>query len=129
MKLAFQSAQPRIEAEPISSHPDFDRGPRKAVMILLGTTAAFFVIFFAWMSFAPLDISVNAVGAVVPEGDLRAVAAACAALCASPCAPEACRERAARFEKRRQFARYVGLYQELCPPEPKPAASNANADA
>ncbi|GLT23748.1 HlyD family type I secretion membrane fusion protein [Zoogloea oryzae] len=73
MKLAFQSAQPRIEAEPISSHPDFDRGPRKAVMILLGTTAAFFVIFFAWMSFAPLDISVNAVGAVVPSSRLQQI--------------------------------------------------------
>lgn len=73
MKLAFQSAQPRIEAEPISSHPDFDRGPRKAVMILLGTTAAFFVVFFAWMSFAPLDISVNAVGAVVPSSRLQQI--------------------------------------------------------
>ncbi len=73
MKLAFQSAQPRIEADPISSHPDFDRGPRKAVMILLGTTAAFFVIFFAWMSFAPLDISVNAVGAVVPSSRLQQI--------------------------------------------------------
>ena len=73
MKLAFQSAQPRIEAEPISSHPDFDRGPRKAVMILLGTTAAFFLIFFAWMSFAPLDISVNAVGAVVPSSRLQQI--------------------------------------------------------
>ncbi|WP_298623572.1 HlyD family type I secretion periplasmic adaptor subunit [uncultured Zoogloea sp.] len=73
MKLAFQSAQPRIEAEPISSHPDFDRGPRKAVMILLGTTAAFFVIFFAWMSFAPLDISVNAVGTVVPSSRLQQI--------------------------------------------------------
>ncbi|MCK6374372.1 MAG: HlyD family type I secretion periplasmic adaptor subunit [Zoogloea sp.] len=73
MKLAFQSAQPRIEAEPISSHPDFDRGPRKAVMILLGTTATFFVIFFAWMSFAPLDISVNAVGAVVPSSRLQQI--------------------------------------------------------
>ena len=75
------------------------------------------------------ELVTPAVGAVVPEGDLRAVAAACAALCANPCAPEACRERAARFEKRRQFARYVGLYQELCPPEPKPPAPNTNADA
>ncbi len=73
MKLAFQSAQPRLEAEPISSHPDFDRGPRKAVMILLGTTAAFFLALFAWMSFAPLDISVNAVGAVVPSSRLQQI--------------------------------------------------------
>ena len=42
-------------------------------MILLGTTAAFFVIFFAWMSFAPLDISVNAVGAVVPSSRLQQI--------------------------------------------------------
>jgi adhesin transport system membrane fusion protein len=73
MKLAFQSAQPRLEAEPLSSHPDFDRGPRKAVMILLGTTAVFFALLFGWMSFAPLDISVNAVGAVVPSSRLQQI--------------------------------------------------------
>ena len=53
------------------------------------------------------------VGEVVPEGDIRAVSLACARLCDNPRAPEACRARAAQFEKRRQFARYVGLYEEL----------------
>jgi ABC-type protease/lipase transport system fused ATPase/permease subunit len=53
MKLQMKPTQPRIEAEAISSHPDFDRGPRKAVLILLATTALFFVLLFAWMSFAP----------------------------------------------------------------------------
>ena len=32
-----------------------ERGPRRAVLILLGTTALFFVLLFAWMSFARLD--------------------------------------------------------------------------
>lgn len=73
MKLAFQTAQPRLEGQSISTHPDFDRGPRKAAMILLGTTAVFFVLLFAWMSFAPLDISVNAVGAVVPSSRLQQI--------------------------------------------------------
>lgn len=53
------------------------------------------------------------VGAVVPEGDIKAVAAACARLCDQPKEPQACRERAERYEKRRQYAQYVGLYEEL----------------
>ena len=53
------------------------------------------------------------VGEVVPEGDIGAVAEACARLCESPKAPEACKARAAQFEKRRQFAKYVGLYEEV----------------
>ena len=62
MKLQMKPTQPRLQAEAISSHPDFDRGPRKAVLILVATTALFFVLLFAWMSFAALDISVNAQG-------------------------------------------------------------------
>jgi hypothetical protein len=63
----------RLQAEAISSHPDFDRGPRKAVLILLATTALFFVLLFAWMSFAALDISVNAQGAVIPSSRVQQI--------------------------------------------------------
>lgn len=73
MKLNLKSSQPRMEAEAISSHPDFDRGPRKAVLILLATTALFFVLLFAWMSFAALDISVNAQGAVIPSSRVQQI--------------------------------------------------------
>lgn len=73
MKLNLKPSQPRMEAEAISSHPDFDRGPRKAVLILLATTALFFVLLFAWMSFAALDISVNAQGAVIPSSRVQQI--------------------------------------------------------
>lgn len=53
------------------------------------------------------------VGIAVPEGDIPAVAEACARLCAAPKTPHACRARAQQYEKRAQFAQYVGLYEEL----------------
>jgi len=55
-----------------------------------------------------------AVGEVVPENDLEAVAAACRRLCDAPKAPADCRARAEEYEKRAQYAQYVGLYEELC---------------
>ncbi|HOB47522.1 MAG TPA: HlyD family type I secretion periplasmic adaptor subunit [Zoogloea sp.] len=73
MKINIQQSSPRIEAQAISHHPDYERGPHLAVLILLGTTAAFFVLAFIWMSFARLDISVNAIGAVVPSSRLQQV--------------------------------------------------------
>ncbi len=73
MKISFQPTRPRPEAQAISLHPDFERGPRRAVLILLGTTALFFVLLFAWMSFARLDISVTAMGAVVPSSRVQQV--------------------------------------------------------
>lgn len=56
------------------------------------------------------------VGLTVPEGDLQRAANACAALCDRPRSPQACRARAQQYEKRAQFARYVGLYEELYRP-------------
>ena len=56
------------------------------------------------------------VGLTVPEGDLQRAANACAALCDRPRSPEACRARAQQYEKRAQFAQYVGLYEELYRP-------------
>ena len=53
------------------------------------------------------------VGEVVPEGNLRAVSVACARLCDHPKSAGACRARAEQYEKRRQYASYVGLYEEL----------------
>jgi putative colanic acid biosynthesis glycosyltransferase len=53
------------------------------------------------------------VGETAPENDLEAVAAACAQLCDHPKPPAACRARAMEYEKRRQSARYAGLYQEI----------------
>jgi adhesin transport system membrane fusion protein len=43
------------------------------VLILLATTALFFVLLFAWMSFAALDISVNAQGAVIPSSRVQQI--------------------------------------------------------
>ncbi len=63
-----------------------------------------------------------AVGEVVPEGDLQAVADACARLCDTPKAPEACRARAMEYEQRAQFAQYAGLYEALVYGEPTPDA-------
>ncbi|MBP7443759.1 MAG: HlyD family type I secretion periplasmic adaptor subunit [Zoogloea sp.] len=73
MKANAPACAPRIESEPLSPHPDFDRGPRRAILILLGTTALFFVLLFAWMSLARLDISVNAIGSVVPSSRLQQI--------------------------------------------------------
>jgi adhesin transport system membrane fusion protein len=73
MKSNAPACAPRIESEPVSLHPDYDRGPRRAILILLGTTALFFVLLFAWMSLARLDISVTAVGSVVPSSRLQQI--------------------------------------------------------
>ena len=59
------------------------------------------------------EIVTPEVGLTVPEGDLTAASAACAALCDAPRSAEACRRRAEAYEKRRQFAQYVGLYEEI----------------
>ena len=61
------------QLEPLSSHHDYDRGPHKAVQYLVGVTALFFVLLLAWMSFAKLDISVNAIGAVVPSSRIQQI--------------------------------------------------------
>ena len=73
MKTNAPACTPRIDSEPVSLHPDYDRGPRRAILILLGTTALFFVLLFAWMSLARLDISVTAVGSVVPSSRLQQI--------------------------------------------------------
>jgi membrane fusion protein, adhesin transport system len=56
-----------------SSHPDLDRGPRRAVLILLGSLAGFLILALVWMSFAKLDISVHAIGKVVPSSRVQTI--------------------------------------------------------
>jgi adhesin transport system membrane fusion protein len=58
---------------PLSSHPDLDRGPRKAALILVAALAAFLVMALIWMSFASLDISVQAMGKVVPSSRVQTI--------------------------------------------------------
>ncbi len=57
----------------LASHPDMDRGPRKAAMVLLAVLAAFLVLVVIWMSVAQLDISVHAVGKVVPTSRVQTI--------------------------------------------------------
>lgn len=56
-----------------SLHPDLDRGPRRAAHILLGSLAGFVVIALIWMSYARLDISVHAMGKVVPSSRVQLI--------------------------------------------------------
>lgn len=55
----------------IVSHPDLDRGPHRAALIMVGSLAAFLVIALIWMSFASLSIAVHAMGAVVPSSRVQ----------------------------------------------------------
>jgi adhesin transport system membrane fusion protein len=56
-----------------NAHPDLDRGPRRAVLLLLGALTGFLLLAFAWMFFAKLDISVQAVGKVVPSSRVQTI--------------------------------------------------------
>lgn len=57
----------------LTSHPDMDRGPHKAALILLAVLATFLVLAVIWMSVASLDISVNAMGKVVPTSRVQTI--------------------------------------------------------
>lgn len=59
--------QPRMA----SSHPDLERGPHRAVLILVASLTAFVIVTLAWMSFASLDIAVHAVGSVTPSSRVQ----------------------------------------------------------
>lgn len=54
-------------ANTLSAHPDYDRGPRRAVVALVLLIAIFLLLAFVWMGFARLDISARAVGTVMPS--------------------------------------------------------------
>ncbi|MDD5391311.1 MAG: HlyD family type I secretion periplasmic adaptor subunit [Gallionellaceae bacterium] len=53
--------------------PDHDRGPRRAVLALLGSIALFFLITGLWMSLAKLDIAVQASGKVIPSSRVQEI--------------------------------------------------------
>ena len=55
----------------IVSHPDLDRGPHRAALIMVGSLAVFLIIALIWMSFASLSIAVHAMGAVVPSSRVQ----------------------------------------------------------
>ncbi len=52
-------------------------------------------------------------GLVVPAGDIKAAAEACRKLLEAPKSPDDCQARARAFDRDRQFAQYVRLYEEL----------------
>ncbi|NLV58925.1 MAG: glycosyltransferase [Clostridiales bacterium] len=54
-----------------------------------------------------------AVGAVVPLGNLQAVAAQVNVLCQAPKDPKACRKHARLYDKALRFGEYVDLYEEI----------------
>lgn len=61
------------QALPITHYPDLDQGPRKVVIAMLATVAVFLVAFAVWMTFAKLDIAVNAQGQVVPSSRVQQI--------------------------------------------------------
>jgi adhesin transport system membrane fusion protein len=56
-----------------TSHPDHDRGPRRAVFALVGSIALFLVFTVVWMSWAQLDIAVQATGKVIPSSRVQEI--------------------------------------------------------
>ncbi len=54
-------------------HPDPDRGPRRAVLLLVGLLVLFAALAFAWAAAASIDVSVSSRGAVVPPSRLQEV--------------------------------------------------------
>lgn len=54
-------------------HPDHERGPRRAVYALVGSLAAFLLFAAVWMSWAHLDISVQANGKVIPSSRVQEI--------------------------------------------------------
>lgn len=62
-----------VNPRPFSQHPDLDRGPRRAVLVMLTLLSAFVMLALVWMSFAKLDISVHAMGKVVPTSRVQTI--------------------------------------------------------
>lgn len=57
----------------LEAHPDLDRGPRRAVLILVASLGAFLLITLLWMSLARLDIAVHALGSVIPSSRVQTI--------------------------------------------------------
>lgn len=58
---------------PLSRLPDLDPGPRRAVLLLVGSLAAFLVLGLIWMAYSSLDVSVRAPGTVIPSKKLQLI--------------------------------------------------------
>ncbi len=54
-------------------HPDHDRGPRRAIFALVGSIALFMLLAVFWMSWAQLDIAVQASGKVIPSSRVQEI--------------------------------------------------------
>lgn len=54
-------------------HPDYDRGPRRAILALVGSIALFLLLALFWMSWAQLDIAVQASGKVIPSSRVQEI--------------------------------------------------------
>lgn len=59
------------------------------------------------------EIVTDAVGEVVPLGDIAAMADAVRRLCDAPKSADSCRERAGDFDQERRFAAYMRLYENM----------------
>lgn len=60
-------------ADTLNTHPDYDRGPRRAVVALVLLIAVFLILAVVWMAFARLDISAQAVGTVMPSDRVQEI--------------------------------------------------------
>ena len=56
-----------------SPHPDADRGPHRAAMVIVSLMVGFLVVALVWMAFAEINVSVNAMGTVVPPSSVQQV--------------------------------------------------------
>lgn len=54
-------------------HPDADRGPRRAALVVVGLIVAFLFSALIWMALAEINVSVNAQGSVVPPSSVQQV--------------------------------------------------------
>lgn len=62
------------ENQPVySQHPDLDRGPRRVIILLMVVLTLFVVLVVVWMNIAKLDISVQAMGKVVPTSRVQTI--------------------------------------------------------
>ena len=62
-----------MSAAGVNSHPDADRGPHRAAMVIVSLMMGFLLVTLLWMGFAEINVSVNAVGTVVPPSSVQQV--------------------------------------------------------
>jgi len=62
-----------IDIDVQALHPDYDRGPHKAAMWLVGTIALLLLFLVLWMAFAHIDISAQGSGKVMPSDRLQTI--------------------------------------------------------